>query len=759
MSDSVGVGPRAGVGTVTPQAAVEIRHRATRRRDIPTARLQSTRPTSSTVGPRLADELNVLARLQALLMSMWLLAAVGCASVPKGSAAIDRVTIEGNADVSGSDIEGKIATTESQKFLGMFRGVIYDYQLFDKNVLARDLERVERYYKARGFYEAKARAGRVVYTSDEHVEVTIEVEEGPRVLVKEVRVEGLEDLDEEDAARVRSALAGAIEVGEPFEEDAFDAAQRDMKRALTDRGFAWAKVTRRADVDLPKREATVVFTAQRGPEAKFGTVTVVGLRELPLKPVLRAIDIDAGDSYSTRKLDRSRDAVVGLGTFGSVAVDPQLPDPPPADAVVDVVVTVEEQKLRTVVLGGGIELDPIRTQAHLHAGWEDKNFLGGFRRLTLDVKPGVVLYPTRLPSFQAPTAALPEERFQASLRQPGFIEARTNGVLTQQLNTYPVLLSPNVDPDAPVLGYLEYKGAVGVERRWRRFFLAPSYNFQYNLPFAYQGVLDPTLTGIIVSFIDARTSLDLRDSRLHPHEGLYLGNDVQFAGLGGDALDFRIQPEARGYIPLGKKVTVALRGTIGFLFPLDYGGYAEAARGPSAAAIERGDLTRDIELIYLRGFFSGGPSSNRGYPLRGVGPHGSVPFLSPELQAQQLAQACDVNNVNYDEVRCSVPLGGLSLWEASVEVRFPIVDPLGATVFCDASDVSADQLTLRFDYPHLSCGAGLRIDTPIGPIRGDLGVRIPGAQFPSDVDPRLEGNPGTILGAPIAIAVGVGEAF
>jgi outer membrane protein insertion porin family/translocation and assembly module TamA len=68
----------------------------------------------------------------------------------------------------------------------------------------------------------------------------------------------------------------------------------------------------------------------------------------------------------------------------------------------------------------------------------------------------------------------------------------------------------------------------------------------------------------------------------------------------------------------------------------------------------------------------------------------------------------------------------VSLWEASLELRYPIYDPLGR-VFCDAGDVSAQQVTLRFDYLHLSCGGGLRYDTPIGPIRVDIGVRIPGA--------------------------------
>src|SRR5262249_58234434 len=97
---------------------------------------------------------------------------IGCAAIPRGAAAVDSVTVQGNHAISGSDIEEKVATTPSPKLLGLFRGVLYDYELFDHSVLQRDLDRVERYYRARGYYEAKARAGRVRYKSDKHVEVT-----------------------------------------------------------------------------------------------------------------------------------------------------------------------------------------------------------------------------------------------------------------------------------------------------------------------------------------------------------------------------------------------------------------------------------------------------------------------------------------------------------------------------------------------------------------------------------------------------------
>src|SRR5262249_936463 len=156
-----------------------------------------------------------------------------------------------------------------------------------------------------------------------------------------------------------------------------------------------------------------------------------------------------------------------------------------------------------------------------------------------------------------------------------------------------------------------------------------SYDFQFNHPFAYLGMRDPDLRGITLSYVDLLARLDLRDDDLRPHRGIYLQNDLQLAGIGGNPRDVRIQPEGPGYLPLGRSVTLAARSTVGFLFPFNYGGALRAASGGGAASASRAEWIRDIQIVYLRGFFSGGPSSNRGYPLRGVGPHGTVPFFNP----------------------------------------------------------------------------------------------------------------------------------
>jgi outer membrane protein assembly factor BamA len=125
---------------------------------------------------------------------------------------------------------------------------------------------------------------------------------------------------------------------------------------------------------------------------------------------------------------------------------------------------------------------------------------------------------------------------------------------------------------------------------------------------------------------------------------------------------------------------------------------------------------------------------------------------------EQVANTCTFDSAVKG---CLLPTGGLTSWEASLEVRIKLIGPLSTAVFGDAADVSPYVANVRFARPHFSAGLGLRYDTPVGPIRLDIASRIPNAQYfeaVSDIE-RAGEDPGTILGLPVAIAVGIGEAF
>jgi outer membrane protein assembly factor BamA len=682
----------------------------------------------------------------------------GCVTVPKGRIAVDRVKFEGNDTIPAKQLQKRIATKETRRFLGVARGLLYDYELFNRHVLERDLQRIERFYRARGYYQARARAGRVFHTASNHVRVEIVIEEGEPVVLRRVDVHGVSKLDEDTIRRALRSVDAVLVIGKPFEEESFAAAEANLKRAFTDHGYAYADVKRSAEVDLPRHSAAVGFWVVPGRMARYGEVKIVGLGDLPEAPVRRALDIRPGDPYSTAEIEEAKRALLNLGVFGAVEIEPDLAATAGEQPErVPLLVKVEPAKLRALHLGGGLQLDVIKTDVHLTAGWESRNFLGGLRKMQVELTPGLVFYPTRIPTFQKPERLLPQARLRSEFRQPGLFEARTNAFVRGEFSVYPVLLSAEVDPDAPILGYRDARAGLGLDRSLWRFYGALSQNLQLNSPFMYLGNPDPDLHSVLVSYPELVTSLDLRNDQVHPHEGAYLINTLQVAGVGGDARDIKVQPEARGYVPLDDDVTLALRATVGFLFPDNYGEtlVPNALFGIPGAA-SRETWVRDVQILFLRGFFGGGTGSNRGYGPREIGPHGVVPFYNPSQSPEQLVVTCDPASPDYESGSCDLPLGGLTLWEASVELRYPIGPPLFGAVFVDSGDVSPYRANFRFDRPHLSLGLGFRYDTQVGPIRFDAGYRLPilQADSPDEIEKPVE-----LFGLPIALSFGIGESF
>jgi outer membrane protein insertion porin family/translocation and assembly module TamA len=412
-------------------------------------------------------------------------------------------------------------------------------------------------------------------------------------------------------------------------------------------------------------------------------------------------------------------------------------------------------------------------------GWEDHNFLGNLRDLRIDFTPGLDFYPTSLNSRVLPTDYLPEEKLRVQLRQPGFLEARTVGFVQPQFNVYPLLVGQATSQS--IVGYIEPKGAIGVNRRFGdHFTVTLAYNVQGELPFFYKRAADaPRPPTLLIAFPQLTAKLDFTDNPAHPHAGIVFNADAQWAAGPTDwANDLRITPDVEGYIPIVRGVTFALTGTLGFLFPYNYGGAVrDQARIQSNPGADQ--VNRDMQTIYFRGFFDGGPTSNRGFPVRGVAPHAFVPFLNPATARAQVAnlpnQECDPASPKFDSDKasrdCASPIGGFTEWAASAELRFEISGPLSMATFCDAGDVSQfvfpDAGAFRFNYLHMSCGGGVRYDTPVGPLRLDIAYRIPWLQIvgfngegaAATHDPTFGFQPQFFKVLPIGIAFGIGEAF
>jgi len=177
---------------------------------------------------------------------------------------------------------------------------------------------------------------------------------------------------------------------------------------------------------------------------------------------------------------------------------------------------------------------------------------------------------------------------------------------------------------------------------------------------------------------------DSRDDLFDPHQGLYVQPGAEVAGglLAGDNDFYRVTADVRVYQAIGWGFVLAARGMVGRVFP--YG--------------------RTEQVPYYEEFFLGGRNSLRGYPDKSVGPDSGVGGrYGPEV-------------IN-----------------ANLEVRGPYFFRwVGLVVFADGGVVTGgkdhqfDQsqsagLRAQLEY---GAGVGVRVRTPIGPVRLDWGKRL-----------------------------------
>jgi hypothetical protein len=681
------------------------------------------------------------------------------------------------------------------------RGIIWiERDVYDPNLVARDLERIERFYRAHGFYDVKVVAARVQSVGPQEVEIEVHVTPGPRVTVRKASFDPDPSMLSADAAFAIKRLK-TLNPGDVFEERRLDEQKRDIETTLKELGYAYVKTRVYAKVDLNARAADVVSEVKLGRRTRFGPIRIIGLKQVPESKVRAALGLKQGDAYSQAELTDAQRALEALEIFGRVDVSPDLANPDVED--VPIIVTLQEDKLRKLTLGGGTQIDALKLEGHLRSGWEHKNFLGGARRFNVDGKIGVDLFPTRLESAETLTTwtnTFLVGDARAKLKQPSIFGGRTSGYAQAEFSFRPVLyaLGENVEyTEESVLGYFRPSGKLALEREFlrhcvesgrcaSRIALEASYNLEARVPFFYQN--PPACTGdeprtpadqarcdlqtVWVSFPEILATLqtlpgDIFEDVAKRDLQFQFRNSLQIAGLslggtrffGGSLSDVKIQPELVSVIPLwGKRsqpgqpagnITVATRAKVGFILLPDYG---QSLQSDQMAIQGESDVT-DQQKLLSRAFYSGGANSNRGYAFKAISPHGQIGLLQPT------SVDCTADMFVNTET-CSRPLGGFSLWEASVELRFAALYPIILVAFVDAGDVTRDISTIQFQYPHLSAGPGVRYASPVGLIRLDVGFRLPGLQAIGGGDlPPEHGKERPDLGFPGAIYLAFGEAF
>lgn len=594
----------------------------------------------------------------------------GCATWRTGSAerpVITAVEFLGNERIDDGEL-GQAIRTEESGWLPFSKGV-----RVDPDVLATDLRRIERYYRARGFYAARVEGWRLAYVAEGQARLGIIVEENKPIRVRRLEVEGIAELTDRDREFLLDGLP--LSEGEVLTEPRYERTRQLLEERLGIRGYAFAEVEGAVDVFPVEGYGEVTFEVVPGERYRLGAIEVKGNEAVSDRPVLWASALETGQVYNTRRIDDAHGSIVDTGVFRAVDID--FGDPT-ADNRLPVIIRVREAPLQAFEVGVGGGIDESSQRARGRVTWRHRDLFGGFDLLEITARGGYAVLPT---VFE-PIAEGPIWGGEARFRRPNFL--RRNVMLASRLDYEHDLLEAYTTDSA--------RAAVGLETKVWEFGLSTAYGLQlYRLsqlrtapagaPDAPRVNPDRCPAPCTISYLEPRVWWDHRDDLIEPRRGFYAAVGFEQGGglLGGTHEYYRMIPELRAYTTpagLGQRVTLAARVKSGWMWPVD-----------GASPI-------------VRRFYSGGPDSHRGYALRRLAP-----------MVHQIDGGF-------------VPIGGDYLFESSAEARVWITENLIGVAFTDVGSVGFRPTTFRPDQLSWAIGPGLRYLTPIGPVRFDVGYRV-----------------------------------
>ena len=635
-----------------------------------------------------------------LILLMSVASLFGCASQQKKDTPVVKdVHISGNEEISSGDIEDKILTRET----GWWPFARKHH--FDGIAWEADLKRIERLYVAEGFYQGKVVKHEVRREGEDGVAVEVEVSEGQPTHVGKVDIQGLAALsaDERAAALKRLPLAG----GAVFREEDWEATKRQLTDRLRNRGYLKVTVEGRALVDVKTRLADLTLIVDTGRRYFFGDIqvdTAEGAR-IPAYVVWdqARLAIDEGKPFNDGALEEAQRRVFALGVFATIRVSPGEPDE--TTARVPIRVVVREGPFRTLRLGGGARADQIRNEVRLVGDWTHRDFLGGMRKLSIHAEAGWAfipdIYTVALDDVNEPSRAGPIARLRFEFEQPRFFgkpslqwrnTLEIDRTLEQTYNLFGTRASTGV------VWQLRSRVAIFVPYRIELDYLdgAP-VNTAVTAPLTLGCETTNDHCFVWLSYLDPLITWDRRDHAFDPRHGFYLSLSLQGGGgpLGGDFDYVRALPDARVYTSFGEEnaLTLAARLRTGELWPW--------SGNPDDSAV----VTR---------FYAGGSNSMRGFSDRRLSPLLLVP---PPPGAPN--------------VQLTVPIGGNGLIDGSLEARYSVTKSLRIAGFVDFGQVTYGRFTPG-DVPNVmwAVGLGVRLITPVGPIRVDLARRLPFGDLP-----------------------------
>jgi len=464
-----------------------------------------------------------------------------------------------------------------------------------------------------------------------------------------------------------------IKPGDIYVESKVNDEIANIQRLYSDKGFIFAQVKDLSVLNPETQKIDICFKIVENQVCYVNRILIKGNIKTKDRVIRRNLKIKPGEKVEGEKLRKSLQRLKNLGIFEEVSFSHI---PTQESNKIDLVVNVKEAKTGYFSFGGGYssveEFVGFIELSQSNFDWKNPpTFLGGGQKFSLKGEFGTS-----------------KEFIDVSFTNP-------------QIFDKPILFGF----DGYKRRYLrEADIGYGYDEDRRggdiRFGYEFTDFFRAKLGLRYEKVkisnIPETATQELKKEEGRKTSAkleyaliyDTRDNIFSPSKGFYSKLDLDHSAkfLGSDEEFVKIFSDNAFYLSLIKRSVLELRMRMGIAVP-----YGDSDRIP----------------IFDR-FFAGGAYTIRGYDERKVGP---------------------IDPITKD------PIGGEALLIFNVEYTYPLTDFLKLAVFFDTGNVWSEYEDFKVKDLKSGVGIGIRVKTPLGPIRLDYG-------YPLDLGPGEEKKKG-----------------
>lgn len=257
-------------------------------------------------------------------------------------AAIQHINVVGNTVFPDEDLLNLFELKTTNLF-SFFR----NDDKYAREKLSGDLERLRSYYLDRGYINMDISSTQVSITPDKkHVYITVNIDEGEKYTIREVKLAGDLKVPEED---VRSLLL--VKEGQVFSRKVMTNTSELITRRLGNEGYTFANVNAVPEPHDEDNTVSVTFMVDPGKRAYVNRINFRGNTKTEDEVLRREMRQMEGGWASTYLIDQSKTRLERLGFFKEVNVE--TPQVPGTDDQVDVNYTVEEQPSGSITASVG----------------------------------------------------------------------------------------------------------------------------------------------------------------------------------------------------------------------------------------------------------------------------------------------------------------------------------------------------------------------------------------------------------------------